>query len=188
MPGAEGELEGSSTKYLQDQIGSDEDGTSPTAVTSSEPQAAAVTKEEASEKVPKYVEVDPLTLNVDEQPKSKPQPQQGSVEYVKLKKAPAIEVRKPSKVRSEPTRTVRGEKGMYILLCTCMCIEYLKPQVPSEIMVILLYSVESPPPPSRPPKGIIKNKFKNIGEGLRRLKKQRVQIKTGKEARHIYRL
>ena len=43
------------------------------------------------------------------------------------------------------------------------------------------YSVESPPPPSRPPKGIIKNKFKNIGEGLRRLKKQRVQIKTGEE-------
>ena len=45
--------------------------------------------------------------------------------------------------------------------------------------------MESPPPPSRPPKGIIKNKFKNVGEGLRRLKKQRVQIKTGEKARHL---
>ena len=125
MPEAAGELEGSSTKYLQDQIGSDEDGTSPTAVSSSEPQSTADAKEGASEKVPKYVEVDPLKLNVDEQPKSKPQPQQGSVEYAKLKPvlkvktAPVVEVRKPSKVQSEPTRTVRGEKGMN-MLCTCV--------------------------------------------------------------------
>jgi hypothetical protein len=119
MPEAAGELEGSSTKYLQDQIGSDEDGTSPTAASSSEPQSTAKIKDDTSEKVPKYVEVDPLRLTADEQPKSKPQPQQDSVEYVKLKpvlqvkKAPEIEVRKPSKVQSEPTRTVRGEKGMY---------------------------------------------------------------------------
>lgn len=125
MPEAAGELEGSSTKYLQDQIGSDEDGTSPTAVSSSEPQSTADAKEGASEKVPKYVKVDPLKLNVDEQPKSKPQPQQGSVEYAKLKPvlkvktAPVVEVRKPSKVQSEPTRTVRGEKGMS-MLCTCV--------------------------------------------------------------------
>ena len=35
----------------------------------------------------------------------------------------------------------------------------------------------SPPPPPRPPKGIIRKKFKNVGEGLRRLKKQRGQVK-----------
>ena len=124
MPGAAEELEGSSTKYLQDQIGSDKDGTSPSTVSSSEPQSTAGIKEGASEKVPKYVEIDPLKLNVDEQPKSKPQPQQGPVEYAKLKPvlrvktAPVVEVRKPSKIQSEPTRTIRGEKGMNILLCT----------------------------------------------------------------------
>lgn len=52
--------------------------------------------------------------------------------------------------------------------------------------LVLLHLVESPPPPSRPPKGIIKNKFKSIGEGLRRLKKQRVQIKTSKEEREMF--
>lgn len=125
IPGAVEELEGSSTKYLQDEIGSDEGGTSPTAASSSEPLPTANFKGDTSEKVPNYVEVDPLMLNADKQPKSKPQPQQDSVQYVKLnpvlkvKKAPVVEVRKPSKVQSEPTRTVRGEKGMY-MLCTCV--------------------------------------------------------------------
>lgn len=121
MPGAEEELEGSSTKYLQDQIGSDEDGTSPTVVSSSEPLSTAEAKVDASEKVPKYVEVDPLMLHTDEKPKSKPQPQQDSaVEYVKLKpvlkvsKAPVVDARTRSKVQSEPTRAVRGEKGMFM--------------------------------------------------------------------------
>ena len=124
MPGVEGELEGSSTKYLQDQIGNDEDGTSPTTASGSEPQLVADAKEDASEKIPKYVEVDPQKLNVEEQPKSKPQ--QGSVEYakvkpvLKVKKAQGIEAQRPSKVQSEPTRTVRGEKGMYIILYTCV--------------------------------------------------------------------
>ena len=127
MPGAVGELEGSATKYLQDEVGVDEDGTSPTAVSSAEPQSTLIVNNDVSKKIPKYVEVDPL-LNVDEQPKSKSQPQQGyqleegntSVEYAKLKpairvnKAARVEARKPIKVQSEPTRTVRGEKGMSI--------------------------------------------------------------------------
>lgn len=100
MPGAVDELEGSATKYLQDQV----------------EESTADSNESVSKKDPKYVEVDPLKLSIDEQPKSKPQPQ--PVEYARLKpvlkakRAPAIVV------RSEPTRTVRGEaipKYAYII-------------------------------------------------------------------------
>lgn len=125
IPGAVGELEGSSTKYLQDQIGIDEDGTSPTVASISEAQSIADAKEGASEKVPKYVEVDPLKLHADEQPKSKPQPQQGSVEYakvkpvLKVKKAAGVEVHKPTKVQSERTWTVRGELTSNIIIIQC---------------------------------------------------------------------
>lgn len=118
MPGAKEELEGSATKYLQDELVSDEDGseiTPPTLVSETEPQENLVPTSGASgtapKKIPKYVEVDTLKLSKDEQPRSKPP---SSVEYVKLKPAPQVKVSnvpKASKVKSEPTRAVRGEEA-----------------------------------------------------------------------------
>lgn len=123
MLGVDEELEGSATKYLQDEAGGDRDIASETLVPEDGLQASSVATSVATEatkkKKSKYIEVDPKMLG-NEEPQSQSEQSdklaleedKTSVNYARLKPIPKVKlaaVGKPTKAKSEVSRTGRGE-------------------------------------------------------------------------------
>ena len=120
--GPEDELQGSTTKYLQDEVASDE-GTSPLTIVpetqlhmNSESASAAAAP--TPNKEPKYIEVEPIVLG-KVNPKSQLQSEKSetlvleedntSVNYARLKPNVKASRSEPTKIRSEASRSGRGE-------------------------------------------------------------------------------
>lgn len=121
MSGEAEQLEGSTTKYLQDEVTDDNEANPPPTMVP-KPELSDTSEATSAASQAKYIEVDPQLLGKEKQPKSKsPSASQKSdksvamgkvtapVEYVKLKPAMKAAAGKPSKVRSEPARAVRSK-------------------------------------------------------------------------------
>ena len=145
MPGAEDNLEGSTTKYLQDEVVNEdavvEAPPLPPMLDAAAPLPPPLTSgpdsvnlelhasstgasvAETKKKEPKYIDVDQLLLGVEPTataaaaPESQVKKDPSSVVYVKVK--PSAKV---PKVRSEPVRAGRGELGEKWLQLYAMCI------------------------------------------------------------------